>query len=245
MTEADDSPVAEAKTSGTAAPYMSFKSYTNLLDRLGEEGLPAVFDKSYFGNQSGSLVAQVRSSLRYFDLIDEGYVPTPDLDELVRATEADRRLHMKLQTEDKYRDALALGKNATAGQLNKVFQDRGLTGATVDKAVAFFLGLTEYVGIETSPMFRKRRSSSNAPRRRKVVKVVEDLTPPPPPPVVTKPTSAEEQKAAYVNMLMELAKKDDAADHRSDFLDRIEKALDIGGPTPVEKTPSEGGSDQP
>lgn len=46
-------------------------------------------------------------------------------------------------------------------------------------------------------------------------------------------------------MLMELAKKDDAADHRSDFLDRIEKALDIGGPTPVEKTPSEGGSDQP
>lgn len=227
MTEVEDTAVAEVKSSGPKAPYMSFKSYTNLLDKLGEEGLPAVFDKSYFGNQSGSLVAQVRSTLRYFDLIDEGYHPTADLEELVKADEEDRKILMKLQAEAKYPEALALGLNATGGQLNKVFQDRGLTGATVDKAVAFYLGLVEYLGIEVSPMFRKRRASNGGTRRRKVVKPDEPT--PPPAPVVS---SEEKQKADYVAMLMELAKTNEVnADNQQVLLDRIEKALGIGSPT--------------
>jgi hypothetical protein len=227
MTEVEESAVAEAKSSGSAPPYMSFKTYTNLLDKLREEGMPAVFDKSYFGNQSGSLVAQVRSTLRYFDLITEGYEPTPDLDDLVQADEEDRKILMKMQAEMKYPEALALGMNATAGQLNKVFQDRGLTGATVDKAVAFFLGMVEYLGIEVSPMFRKRRASNGGTRRRKVVKPDEPTTPPAP--IVS---SEDQQKADYVAMLMNLATTNDVnADNQQVLLDRIEKALGIGSPT--------------
>src|SRR5262245_45725179 len=55
---------------GISVPYMSFQGFRSLLDRLRREGLPQVFDRSFFGEVSGSLIAQIRGTLRFFDLID-------------------------------------------------------------------------------------------------------------------------------------------------------------------------------
>jgi uncharacterized tellurite resistance protein B-like protein len=59
--------------------------------------------------------------------------------------------------------------------------------------------------------------------------------------VKLKVSTKEEQKAAYVQTLLDLAKKDGAdADLQDRIFDRIEKALGIGnGPT----APAEGGGD--
>lgn len=224
----------DAKQQAPGAPYMSYKGFQNFLTRFAEEGLPGRFDSSYFGNASGSLVAQVRGTLRYLDLIDDDKHPTDTLKTIVDANEEDRKQYLKMIFEAKYSDALALSPNATAGQLADVFRNRGLSGATVQKAITFFLGMAEDLGVELSPHFKKGRAvaSNGATRKRRTPKAT---TPPPTPtphPVEHKATSVEAQKAAYVNMLMELATKDEADSNvQQALLDRIEKALGIGLPS--------------
>ena len=46
-----------------SVPYMSFQGFCNLIDRLNADGLPQLFDRSFFGEVSGSLVAQTRGTL--------------------------------------------------------------------------------------------------------------------------------------------------------------------------------------
>lgn len=245
MTSADDveGPVetttenSTGAARSTAAPYMPGTSFTNSFGKYATDGLPDVFDKSFFGNISGSTVAQTRATMRFFDLIDEQYAPTQMLRDLVESDEDTRKGMLKLTMEEKYADALALSPNATAGQLAKVFNERGITGATVDKAIAFYLHMLGYVGISYSGHFKKRRPSNGVGSRRR--KTTKQELPPPPPPAKPKVTTEEEQKAAYVQTLLDLAKKDGAdADAQDKIFDRIEKALGIGSNSP---SPTEGG----
>lgn len=225
----------EATQPPVSAPYMSYKGFQNFLGKFAENGLPARLDGSYFGSASGSLVAQVRGTLRYLDLIDEDKQPTNLLKEIVLADESDRKTLLTKVFRDKYADVLALDKNATSGQLADLFRARGLSGATVQKAITFLFGMAEDVGIELSPHFKRGRAatSNGSTRRRKVPKVTQPAAPPTPHPVHPTVTTVEEQKAAYVNMLMELAKKDSAeAGLQKDLMNRIEKALGIGTPEP-------------
>lgn len=227
----------------TAAPYMPGGTFTNAFAKYADAGLPDVFDKSFFGNISGSTIAQIRSTLRYFDLIDDEYVPTQMMRDLVEADEEARKVLLKAMVEEKYADALALSQNATAGQLAKVFNERGLTGATVDKAIAFYLHMLEYLGIPYSSHFKKRRTSNGGGSRRRAAKKQAQETPPPPP--KPKLSSAEEQKAAYVQTLLDLAKKEGAeADLQDRIFDRIERALGIGS-EPSAATGGGGDRDSP
>ncbi|WP_028652769.1 DUF5343 domain-containing protein [Nocardioides halotolerans] len=233
----EDSGEATAETSGSsrlpAAPYMPGKSFTNSFDRYASDGLPDMFDSSFFGNISGSTIAQTRSTMRYFDLIDDQYVPTEMMRDLVAADEATRKETFKIMVEEKYADALALSLNATSGQLVKIFNERGINGATVDKAIGFYLHMLDYVGIPYSSHFKKRRPSAGNGTRRRATKKQAETTPPPL--VINRPkiVTEEEQKAAYIQTLLDLAKRDDAdATLQDKIFDRIEKALGIGaGPT--------------
>jgi Family of unknown function (DUF5343) len=229
---------AEANTGAariTAAPYMPGRTFTNMFEKYADGNLPDVFDISFFGNISGSTIAQIRATMRYFDLIDDQYVPTQLLRNLVDADEETRKGMLKSMVEEKYPDALALSQNATSGQLAKVFNERGLTGATVDKAISFYLHMLDYLGITYSSHYKKRRPASNGGgSRRRTAKKQAD---PPPPPVHTPPkpkmTMEEEKKAAYLDALLELSTKDGTeAEERSAIFDRIEKALGIStGPS--------------
>lgn len=236
----EETPAEAVSGSKTMAPYMPGRSFTNSFEKYAQDGLPDVFDKSFFGNISGSTVAQTRSAMRYFDLIDEEYAPTELLRGLVEADEETRKSMLKMMVEEKYPDALALSQNATAGQLAKVFNERGISGATVDKAISFYLHMLDYVGIPYSSHFKKRRSS-NGTRRRTAKKQVQETPPPPHHTVRPKVVTEEEQKAAYVQTLLELAKKDGAdAEVQDRIFDRIEKALGIGTGS---SAPAGGGGD--
>ncbi len=251
--QAAETPVvteAETEAGSSSAPYMAFAGLKNLLERLQRDGVPQVFDGSFFGKQSGSLTAQTRGTLRYFELIDENKQPTPLLRELVQADEQRRVEILRGLAESRLADAIALGEaNGTQGQLDDVFRNRGLTGATVVKAVAFYLGLAEYTGLPTSPFFKKGRvptgNSGGARRapRKKSAPTSPALSPPPP----NAPTvgTVEAKKAAYIDMLMKLAEgsaeKGEVADG---LLDRIERALGYTG-SPASSSSEEGSRDMP
>lgn len=222
----------DGRQSASRAPYMSYKSLKNYFARFRAESIPARFDKSYFGNASGSLVAQVRGTLRYFDLIDDASGPTDLLREIVASDEAEQAILLKIVFEAKYADVLALGPNATSGQLADIFRARGLSGATIQKAIAFFLGMAEDVGVEVSPHFKKGRvaaTASNGNKRRRPGKSAEGA----PALVVTHhaapASTADQQRSKYVEMLMSLAMNNEG-EVQTDLLDRIERALGYDSP---------------
>lgn len=241
---ADDAAPTESRSSVTTAPYMSYTGFKNLLEKLGEDGVPGRFDKSYFGNISGSLVAQTRQTLRYFELIDDEQHPQDVLKQLVNADETGRKQILLAMFNEKYPDALALSPNATSGQLSEVFRERGLSGATVVKAMNFFLGMADEVGVTLSPHFKKGRVSaaSNGSRRKRAPKApAQTVQPPSIPPPATPVTSKEAQRAKYVDMLMTIAAKSEGEMPSQELLDRIERAigLDTGEPqeAPVHDSP--------
>lgn len=223
----------EKKQSGSA-PYMSYKGFQALLARFAKEDVPSRFDSSYFGNVSGSLIAQVRGTLHQLDLMDDERRPTELLKTIVHADDAGRKTYLRELFEEKYSDALALDRNATSGQLAEVFRARGLGGATVDKAVSFFLSMAQDVGVEVSPHFKKggTPSGNGGVRKRRASKTQQQHPSPPPPRDPPKATTVEEQKAAYVNLLMDLAKNNED-DNQDSILNRIERALGIAG-APIE-----------
>ena len=241
MTEETMAPVTGDETSAKAVAYMSFPSFRGYLDRFREQGIPNVLDRSFFGNQSGSLTAQVRGTFRALGLIDDDYRPTDLLRKVAAASDEERVLLLRSITESKYEDAIALGLQATSGQLSEVFRSRGISGATVQKAITFYLGLTEYVGIETSP-FLKARVASNGGARRNGKKRTPAAAPvqAAPPPIQTQRSLEEEKKSLYIDLLMDLAKDTDAKDvDRKDLLNRLERAIGI----PSGSEPSAGTGD--
>lgn len=240
-TEPVPSTEGEADSGSSSAPYMAFGGFRNLIDRLKRDGVPQVFDQSFFGRQSGSLTAQTRATLRYFDLIDEERKPTPVLHALVDADEARRVSMLREMAESRYADAIALGrKNGTQGQLQDVFRGRGLAGNTVLKAVAFYLGLAEYVGLPLSPFFKKQRiPSTNGGARKTTRKRTASNTAATPAvqTVVTPVDAVEAKRVAYVEMLMKLAEASaERGDVQDGLLDRIERALGYTSPTDKEAT---------
>lgn len=219
------SPPVGGKTPG----YASFTSIRTLFDTLRESGLPARFDRSYFGAASGALIAQTRGTLRFLDLIDDDYRPTPQLAELVGSDEEGRRVILRRLAEERYAEEITLaGQNGTHGQLLAVFKERGLTGATAQKATTFYIHLAQHVGLPVSQYFTQSRAASSGngtarrvARRRNRPAVLDVETVPPQDPIET----LDKKRGAYIDLLMRLADRQDGELPPTELLDRIERAL--------------------
>lgn len=226
-------PAQDSSVDGPTVPYMSFQGFMNLLDRLRRDGVPQVFDRSWFGaNQSGSLTAQIRGTLRFFDLVDEERRPTTRLHDLVVADEPARIEMLRKIAEDKYADAVQLGTDATQGQLADTFRARGLNGGSVAKAITFYCGFADYVSLPVSPFFKSGRPSgaarngSNPRRLARGRRSSSSQKPPRPPADQPAVPPLEAKKSDYIDLLMKLAEGSSEKDEvRKDLLDRLERAL--------------------
>jgi len=215
-------------TQARRPPYMSYTTFNTYLDRIHEDGAPHQFDRSYFGNVSGSLVAQVLGAFTFLGLIDDKKQPTQLMP--VVADPAQRKDILRSILEDVYAELVDLGKkNGTTGQLDAFFKQRGLNGDTVRKAAAFYLQAAESTGVTLSKNFTKPRPAKvngAIGQKRSARKAAPKKSTPPPSPKVELPqaSSLAAKRAAYVDMLMNLVQRsEDAPD--ADLLDRIERAL--------------------
>lgn len=149
-----------------APPYMPFKTFTNLIVRMAEQGVPRRLDPGYLSNMSGSTRSQLMAGLKWLGLIDGEDRPTDDLKILIEARDKRPQAIADL-FRSKYDWALTLATDrATQNELDKEFQAHGSSGSTTRKASAFFLQGAQYAGLPISPFFKKARTN-NAPRRRK------------------------------------------------------------------------------
>jgi len=227
-----------ADAGSTRSPaYSSFGSLVSLIEKLEADGLPAVMDRSYFGGSSGGLIAQTRGTLRFLDLLDDTYAPTEMLRKLVDAEGEERKRLLRQLAEERYTREIELGRQkGTHGQLLAVMRDRGLNGATAQKAVSFYLGLAEHTGLPVSTFFRQGRSGTTrpqsgsvrrGPKRRSPESEVQETSS-----AVAPGDAVAAKRVEYIDMLMELARssKDQGSGLQTELLDRIERALGFDSP---------------
>jgi len=208
----------------TAPPYISFKTLTNLLERLEQTHLPPRIDRSYLDGMSGGYQTQVIAALRWLDLIGENGEARPVL--VALATTSGQRPQMIGELlHSRYPSVFAISNShGTQGQLEEEFRKFGVSGSTLRKAIAFFLHAARYAEIPVSAHFKipPARNGDRPPARRKrETRGNAGQTPPAPLPPAQDPTA--ELRNRYIEMLLDKVKGQEEMD--ANLLDRIENLL--------------------
>lgn len=155
------------------APYVSFRTFLNLLDKLQSGGIPQHIDRHYWGGfLAGSVGPQVMGALRFLGLINpESNEPTPALERLVAPDT--RKVALAELLRERYAAVWEAGIDpsrttpgyleSTIGKLYKI------EGETRRKAVTFFVHAAKFAELPLSSQLmantRQRRAPSTSTRR--------------------------------------------------------------------------------
>lgn len=148
--------VGKPKLENVIPPYLSYASFINFLNTLRSEGIPDRIDRSILRSMSGTLQAQLLSSLRYFKLIDDNNYVMPELEELVNSEGTERQDVLERLLKRAYPNILGDNTNgfrlssATTHQFDEKFREYGISGDTVRKCQTFFLNAAKEAGIVVS-----------------------------------------------------------------------------------------------
>lgn len=171
--------MADTKSkNGLTPPYSSWKTFKNFLEELGEKGVPERIDRSVMKKKSGSVQSQLRTTMRFLNLIDDSKTVKGDrLESLVQAYQTDQWSEVLqdvlLDAYEPYIEDLPL-ETGTAKQLEEVFKEKSdVSGSSLVKAIRFFLNAMKETEVELSSHFappssrRKRKSSKEKKKRKK------------------------------------------------------------------------------
>ena len=149
--------MADSTEKGTAVvpPYVSYAVVKKVIDRLLDEGPPAIVDRSYLTGMSNGYKTQVLGALRALGLILENGAPSASLEEII-AGETDYATFLHTEMRHLYPSAIKLAEvNGTTAQLEKAFHDDfGISGSTLQGAIRFYIEASKVAGLPLSPHFR-------------------------------------------------------------------------------------------
>jgi hypothetical protein len=205
-------------------PYTGFKTFSNLIERMEQEGVPARLDRFYLSNMAGGTRQQITAALRSLGLVDEDNRTTPVLTEYV--TRRDDRPDLMAQILQKqFPDVVELSAqgNATQGQLLELVTSYGIQGETSRKAATFLVAAMTFANLPVSPHFATVRPSTSGGSRKGPTR--KRRPEPAPRPASPKAADAEDLKKQYFNLLLDKAR--DSGDGDTDLLDRIERLIGV------------------
>src|SRR6266550_5425205 len=159
-TDTPDTPRTEPdmadKETKWVPPYVAFPTLTSLIDRMKQEGgAPPRIDRSYLRSFSGGYQSQVIAALKSLSLVDENTNVSAELTALVDGDRDSRGQIIGDIVRRLYPEPVRLGSiKATQGQLEDAFREYGLSGDTLRKAIAFYLGAAKYANVPVSSNFR-------------------------------------------------------------------------------------------
>jgi hypothetical protein len=154
----------DEKTNMTPA-YVSYKSFSNLINELREDQMPPVIDSSVVQG-SNSAKSTMIGSLKALGLIDKENRPAEKFVQLVRRPE-EYEANLKLILETSYPflfDADIDLSNTTTELVAGKFSDAGASGSTVAKGMSFFLAAAKDAKITVSSRV-KAKQPSRKPKR--------------------------------------------------------------------------------
>lgn len=151
-----------------AAPYLSFTTFKNALDKLKEHDVPTQLDNNYlYTFLNGSNARLFIAALKFFDLIDGDRQPNEKLERL--ATDIDeRKALLKELLRSHYPDVFRLDlERATNSQLDRALDSFKLSGDSKRKAQSFFVHACQYAGIPISRLITERSRTVVSRKQRK------------------------------------------------------------------------------
>lgn len=155
-------------------PYATFSAFINFINKLRDTVIPARIDPSVFGNASGSISYSIISSLKFLNLIDDSGVPNARFSALVKSTDEARPGVLKGIIQEGYPSLFKGGVDLatmTAGQFDEHMRtEYGVSGSTVDKIAAFFIGACKLAGIPLSAHLAARKPVSVSSSAKKSAK---------------------------------------------------------------------------
>ena len=134
--------------------YVAWTTLYNFFGKLKGTVIPPTIDKSVMRGMSGASQSQIRIALRWLKLTDDNYSSRDQLEQLVLAhgTDAWQEV-LGAIVRDSY--SALVGdfdlQKGTGTELATRFREYGLTGATLAKAVRFYLGAMDSAEIKYSP----------------------------------------------------------------------------------------------
>jgi hypothetical protein len=164
-------------------PYVSWKTFLNLIERLKGTSVPNRIDPSVLRSYAGSVGRQLVVTLKYLNLIEEGGRTNERLKKLVASY--DTTEWQEALTEvlfDAYSDVHSGVENldeATYRELQDAFRRVGADGAVLDKCISFWIGGMISCGTTVSPHIVNRpkaRSTARNGKPRKASKPAVDPT---------------------------------------------------------------------
>jgi hypothetical protein len=148
-----------------SVPYVPFKTFLTAIEGF-EAGLPRQLDRSIWPSYSGAIQGQLLGALRYLGLIDENHTPTAELRELVGRRDQRKAILRKL-IERRYSNLVSLDlSRISPRQFEEAVRQYGASGATLKKAVSFFLQAAQYAGVPMSVLLRAKTRTGGAGHRR-------------------------------------------------------------------------------
>src|SRR6266480_4688889 len=134
-------------------PYLPFATFRASVQSLRVHGVPDKLDRTAWDSRSGGDRVLISAAFRFFGLVDEHGNPQPILKKLTSVeenTDGEKAILRQL-IEYAYSDVCRMNlKTATIGLIAEAIERMGVTGATRDRAVRFFLKAAHHSGIALS-----------------------------------------------------------------------------------------------
>lgn len=230
---------------GVRLPQLGFRTFLNVLVKIAQAGVPQTFDAAAFDGEgtSRTMTTLYRHALLFLGLMDHDGRPTDAMYEFARLDEAGRKKFLYEVGLQAYAPIVEVARrNGSQEELNQAVEASGLSGSSIEKGANFYVAFAEYTGLPISQQFRRPRgsrgeSARTTPNRRResgrrrVPSAAEDSRQSLQNGV---PSAFEERRAAYADLLMQLATQSAGQDGEvnPDLLDRIERTLGMGGIAP-------------
>lgn len=150
------------------AVYTSFRTLMNLVERMSEEGgTPDRLDRSYLSNLPGGAQSILMTSCRGLGLVADDGTPTSLFEQLVAASEDERKKIVEGILRRHYEGPLSLSARATQQQLEDEFRKLNVSGSTLRKAIGFFLNAAKFAEVPVSSNFKLPKANRGNARKRK------------------------------------------------------------------------------
>lgn len=155
-------------------PYVPFKTLLSTLEGM-ENAIPSQLDRSLWPSYSGATQSQILAALRFLHLIDEKGHPSESLHALVDPSTRKAKLAELLKAA--YPDVFAKDpQRMSRKQLRDIIRSFGISGSTLDRAVAFFIHAASYAGIPLSPRLTAGTRQSRVARKPRSLNTVRPST---------------------------------------------------------------------
>jgi len=134
--------------------YVSYSSLVSFINGLRENPMPQQIDRYVMPKASGSQISATVNALKYLKWLDANSKPTEPFKQFAKADDEARKALLKKTLESSYHflfnDPEFHLDRATGQMMAEKFRALGMQGATLSKAIGFFLGAAKDAGIQVS-----------------------------------------------------------------------------------------------